>query len=420
LKQVSAEDHAREPAGVRVGINCLRIYPGYKGGVNSFTFGLLDGFSRVGERHEFSLFVTPWNRELFEVYGRVANFDIVEIDESDHSLLRAVHDRIPLRIRRRLPRGAPGIYGSQYAELMERAADVFYVPYVPPPRLFPFPDAPTVYSIHDLQHVHYPEFFTAEELVEREAAFTRCVAHATVVQASSRSMCRDFCDHFPKLDESNVEVIPEGVDVELFSSENGVAVRAKYRLPETFAFTPAQLWPHKNHLTTLRALARLKERGTVVPLVLTGAEYDGAKGVFDFIDRHGLGGQVSYLRVVPWEDIVALHQQASLLVTASLFESSSLPILEAAAAGTPIVASRIAAHKEMAERLEMRLFEPLDDAELADVLAEAWLDEQTNAAQVAANREGVRGYSWESAATRYLRLFERLETRDSLLVGGRS
>lgn len=405
---------------MRVGINCLRIYPGYKGGVNSFTFGLLEGFRRVGTQHEFKLFVTPWNRELFDVYETAPNFAIVEIDEAEHGLLRAIHKRLPLRVRRHLPLKAPGVYSSRHANVMERSADVFYLPYVPPPRLFPFPDSPTVYSIHDIQHVHYPEFFTAEELVERQAAFERCVAHAAVIQASSRYMRQDFCNHFPELNESDVEVIPEGVDIELFSCESDVDVKAKYRLPEAFAFTPAQLWPHKNHLTVLRALVRLKERGIVVPLVLTGAEYGAAQGIYDFIDRHALEEQVSYLGVVPWEDVVALHQHAHLLVTASLFESSSLPILEAAAAGAPIVASRIPAHEEMAEHLEMRLFKPTDDTELADVLGKAWTDEQTNETHVAANRAGVQRYSWENAALMYLRLFEGLQSRESLLVGGRA
>jgi glycosyltransferase involved in cell wall biosynthesis len=406
---------------VRVGINCLRIYPTYKGGTNSFTFGLLDGFARVGAPHEFTIFVTPWNREIFEKYEAVPQFRVVEIDESDHSFLRAIHRRLPLQLKRRLPLDAPSVLNSRHADLLAREADVIYVPYVPPPRLFPFPDVPTVYSIHDIQQVHYPEFFTPEELVEREAAFTKCVEHAAVIQASSRYMARDFCDHFPKLNESNVEVIPEGVDVDLFSRRLPDSdVVARYELPADFLFTPAQLWPHKNHLTILGALKRLKDRGLVVPWVLTGAEYSAADGIFDFIRANALEEQVFYLGVVPLDDLIALFQRARFLVTASLYESSSIPILEAAAAGTPIIAGRIPPHEEMAEHLEMRLFTPTDDAELASVVEDAWDDEGTSESQVAANRVGVQRYSWDNAALMYLELFERLGSRESVLAGERS
>jgi glycosyltransferase involved in cell wall biosynthesis len=403
---------------VRVGINCLRTYPSYNGGTTSFTFGLLNAFARVGAPHQFKIFVTPWNRELFERYETVRHFQVIEIDEPKHRWLRAFDRCLPLQLKQRLPTAVPnGVLNVRYA-VLEREADVMYVPYTPPPRLFPFPDIPTVYSIHDIQQVHYPQFFTPEELVERDAAFTKCVEHAAVIQASSRYMRDDFCEHFAKLDQSNVEVIPEGVDVDLFSRpqpDNDVV--ARYKLPASFLFTPAQLWHHKNHITTLKALKRLKDRGVVLPLVLTGAKYNASEGIFDFIAGNGLQNQVSYLGVVPFEDLIALYHRARFLVTASLYESSSLPILEAAAAGTPIIAGSIPPHEEMAEHLQMRLFVPTDDLELAGVLEEAWVDEVTSYSQVAANRVGVQRYSWDNAAVMYRELFERVGSTRTPLVG---
>jgi glycosyltransferase involved in cell wall biosynthesis len=156
-----------------------------------------------------------------------------------------------------------------------------------------------------------------------------------------------------------------------------------------------------------------------LPWVLTGAEYNAAEGIFEFVREHGLDDQFFYLGVVPFEDIVALHHRARFLVTASLYESSSLPVLEAAAAGTPIVAGCIPPHEEMAEHLEMRQFPPTDDAELARVLEEAWVDEETSRAEVAANHEGIQRYSWDNAVLLYLQLFERLQARESVLAGAR-
>jgi glycosyltransferase involved in cell wall biosynthesis len=397
----------------------MRIYPAYKGGTNSFTLGLLDGFARVGGEHEFTIFVTPWNREMFERFEGVPNFGLVEIDESERRFLRRLHRFLPLAVKNRLPVEAPNrVLNSRVADQLAHAVDVMYLPYVPPPRLFPFPDVPTVYSIHDIQQVHFPEFFTPEEHVEREASFAKCVDHATVIQASSRYMAQDFCDHFPKLDESNVEVIPEGVDIELFARDDQEDdVTERYGLPDSFLFTPAQLWHHKNHITTLKALKQLRDGGLSLPWVLTGAEYSAAEGIFEFVRENGLEDQIFYLGVVPFEDVIALHHRARFLVTASLYESSSLPVLEAAASGTPIVAGRIPPHEEMAEHLEMRLFAPTDDEELAAVLEEAWADEETSRAQAEANRDGVQRYSWDNAALMYVQLFERLQARESVLAG---
>jgi glycosyltransferase involved in cell wall biosynthesis len=380
------------------------------GGTNSFTFGLLDGLTRVETKHELTIFVAPWNRTMFEHYEE-AGFTLVEISDTAPPWVTAARRRLPAQLRSRLPPDRPfPRLRKQQASVVPGVVDVLYVPYVPPADLFPFPDVPTVFSVHDIQQVHYPQFFTAEEIRVREVAFGLTVAHATVVQASSRAMAREFCDHFGKLDESNVAVIPEGVDIALFSEESpDDTVTAKYELPESFLFTPAQLWPHKNHLTILKALKRLKDRGCVIPWVITGGEYNAAADIFDFVRANGLEEQVHYLGLVPLEDLIAVFHRARFLVTASLYESSSLPILEAAAAGTPIIAGRIPPHEEMAEHLEMRLFPPTDDSELADVLEEAWTaGEEVTQAQVAANRAGVERYSWDNAARMYIQLFERI------------
>jgi glycosyltransferase involved in cell wall biosynthesis len=89
----------------------------------------------------------------------------------------------------------------------------------------------------------------------------------------------------------------------------------------------------------------------------------------------------------------------------SLHESNSLPILEAAAAGTPIIASRIPPNEELAHVLDLNLFDPLDSEQLERVLLPLWEDGFAATSQAIKNRERIRLYSWENAAEQYLRLF---------------
>jgi len=104
----------------------------------------------------------------------------------------------------------------------------------------------------------------------------------------------------------------------------------------------------------------------------------------------------------------ALYQRAAFLVTAVLYESSSLPILEAAAAGTPIIASRTPPNEELSRLLQLNLFDPLDTDQLAQLIFELWGDEKTVSAQAAYNRERIAFYSWDNAARKYLHFFERI------------
>src|SRR5262245_24306538 len=222
---------------MRIGINCLRISPTYRGGVNSFTFGLLDGFAEVGAEHDFVVFATPHNRSIFERYRRCANFRLVEVAETSRPALRQGYNRLPWQLRFRLPSGLVNkALSGQYADMLDREADVHYAPYCPP-AVFPYPSKPSVYSIHDLQHIHYPEFFTSEQLRDRAVIFAQCIEHASFIQASSAHMRRDFLEHFPALTEDRIAVIPEGVDIPTFARPRPHAeVKSRYGLPEGFLF----------------------------------------------------------------------------------------------------------------------------------------------------------------------------------------
>src|SRR5262249_36419380 len=138
---------------VRIGLNGLNLSPTYKGGVNSFAFGLFDAFAQLGKRHTFVLFTRPSNGELFEKYREIPNFKLIEIGMSGRGW--SFCNRLPWRIRYRLPSDIlNAIISKPCADIISRNVDVHFVPYCPP-QIFPLPTTPTVYSIHDIQHVHF-------------------------------------------------------------------------------------------------------------------------------------------------------------------------------------------------------------------------------------------------------------------------
>jgi glycosyltransferase involved in cell wall biosynthesis len=394
---------------MRIGINGLAIAWDYKGGVNSFTFGLLDAFARVGSSHDFTIFACDENMDLFDKYSDEPSFRLVELNQTNHRYARYCFHRLPWQLRYRLPGGILNrIVNAPDAAIIAKEVDVHFVPFCPP-FLFPFSSKPTIYSLHDIQHEHFPQFFSSEELRGRRRSFRQCVAHAAMVQASSRYMRRVFLEHFPVLDETKVVVIREGVDIESFRRPRPTGeVLKKYGLPDSFLLYPAQLWHHKNHVTILRALKRLRAREITIPLVLTGARYTASQGIFDFIRDAALDPQVFHLGLIPFNDLVALYQGSRFVIMASLHESSSLPILEAAAAGTAIIASRTPPIEEMAEHLEMQLFAPTDDHELAELLAAAWNNDSLRRRRIEVNNGKISQFSWDNSARQYIQVFESM------------
>ena len=110
-------------------------------------------------------------------------------------------------------------------------------------------------------------------------------------------------------------------------------------LPARFIFYPANLWKHKNHDVLLRALRLLRvERGRRVDLVLTGVGQDDGYPLEAMVKSHGVSDQVHSLGYLAVEELAHLYQRADMLVFPALFEGFGIPLVEAMAAGCPVVA----------------------------------------------------------------------------------
>jgi glycosyltransferase involved in cell wall biosynthesis len=390
---------------MRIGIECLRADPDYVGGLNTYILGLLDGFAAAGGGHCFQLYVTGSNRKLFERYEALPNFELVTFDGRWFRLRQKIC-RAALLGPPELYRRTSGRLFRSVREIMEAGSDLIYTPTV---SLLCFDyRKPTLLSIHDIQHLHYPEFFSWPQRLSRKITYGLSTRRAVSFQASSEFIRQDMLEHFPEISPEQITVIPEGVKLKDFSAPCDGHALEQYQLPERFLFLPAQLWPHKNHITVLQALLRIEQlHGVEIPLVMTGAKYSAAPAILGFVAEQRMR-HVRYLGKVPFPDLVALYQRAALVISPSLYESNSLPVLEAAAAGTAVIASKIPPNEELARTLHLKLFAPLAVEELAALIFLLWRDEAACRAQAAHNGSQIARFSWENAAREYLSVMERM------------
>jgi glycosyltransferase involved in cell wall biosynthesis len=391
---------------MQLGINCLDVNPSFVGGVTTYTAGLLEGFAKVGNGTRFNIFATESNKSFFDPFRDRPQFEVV-----------VIADGLPLKTK--ISRAALLSYSrgafktindfvfKKIRDVMDAGSDVLYTP---SPVLRCFNNRkPTVLTMHDIQHLHHPEFFSWARRLSRNITYGLSARHASYLQANSEYTKEDFLTHFPELFPEQIEVIPVGVNVEKFAAPGAAAdIVNRYDLPEKFLLYPAQLWPHKNHITILRALKQIENKnGVKVPLVLTGGEFAAASKVLGFISEQSME-YVRHLGKIPGQDLIGLYHKSAFVLAAGLYESSSAPMLEAAAAGAPIIASRIPPFEELGRVLQLNLFDPLDVDGLARLIVDLWNDEEMAATQAAINRKQVACYSFENTAAKYMRLFERI------------
>ena len=318
--------------------------------------------------------------------------------------LAAVHG-VLARSRRLAGRGDD----ATLVEMIRRArVDLWFCPFSDlRPRV---PGVPAVITVYDLQHESYPEFFAAAELRHRQRYLPASCAAADHVIAVSGFTRRSVIDRFG-LNPERVTTIwaAAGRDVDWAGGAARVGeVRERYRLPERYAFYPANPWPHKNHGRLLEALALCRARGLRdFGLVLTGEAATAPWRLEALVEDLGLREVVRTLGYVPREDLPALYAGAVCLVHPSLFEGFGIPLVEAMHVGCPILAANATGLLEVAGNAAL-FFDPRDPEAIARAL-EAVAGDAVRAAELA-RLARVRSslFSAPTMARRTLDLFERV------------
>ena len=197
---------------------------------------------------------------------------------------------------------------------------------------------PSVVVIHDASVFLVPEYHTLRRRVARSALVPTVARRARAVVTVSETARSELVAAL-RLPPEKVHVVygaaPQGFGV-VRDKQILASARRKYRLPPRFVLSVGTLEPRKNILRLVRAHQRAQRLGVEHALVLVGPrgwhtrDLDRALATSDSL--HLLG-------YVPTEDLPALYSLASAFAYPSLYEGFGLPVVEAMACGTPVVAA---------------------------------------------------------------------------------
>lgn len=231
-------------------------------------------------------------------------------------------------------------------------------------------DLPSIYQPWDLQHLHYPQFFSKTDFDLRERYYRTFCDRASYVCVQAEWTKQDVIKHYG-LPASKAVVIPWGSVFDAYKTPSAEAIRAtveKYHLPKHFFFYPAATWPHKNHEVILRSLHILKsERGTAPHVYFTGSSKEYRATLDKLVIDLGISEQVHFLGFLTPEELQAVFSAATAMVFASKFEGFGLPILEAFHARLPVISSNATTLPEVAGDAAL-YFDPDSPAELASLM----------------------------------------------------
>ncbi|HEX4796124.1 MAG TPA: glycosyltransferase family 1 protein [Humisphaera sp.] len=344
---------------IAIDTNC--ILPGRVGGIENYTLGLIEALKRGDSPGSRLVLITrPENHELFAGYAD----DMTMV----HCIDRPTHDGLPVGnwadLLARDPvagRTAMEAFALQKSELLRRhGVELVHFPgnTINPLEL----KLPTVLNLHDLQHRHFPQYFSPQEIENRERWWAASAHRADALIAASNYV-RDDLQAQLGIDRSKIFVTPDVFQSDFLREPHQVeldALRIRLSLPAKFFIYPAAIWPHKNHHRLIRAFIAANIPGS--ELILTGGG-ERAADLAKLIDGMGARHRIKMLGRVSTQDLIGLYHMATALIFPSEHEAWSIPIMEAMACGCPVASSNVTSLPEEIGDAGL-LFSPDDTMEM--------------------------------------------------------
>jgi alpha-1,3-rhamnosyl/mannosyltransferase len=211
------------------------------------------------------------------------------------------------------------------------------------------------------------------------------------------------------LPREQVWIVPHGIPPPSIGPgrEVDLAQIEAFGVRPPFFVYPAITYPHKNHLTLVRAFAGVVEAHPEASLVLTGGEAQTEHELRETISELGLEDSVHRTGRIPWGDLAALLRQAHGLGFPSRFEGFGAPVIEAMARGCPVVAADATALPEVVADAGV-LVDPDDQDAWTTELLRLLDDEGHHAALVTAGRARAAQFSAVASAEALLKAYREV------------
>ncbi len=358
-----------------------------KGGISQYAYGLLKSLIRLDQKNQYYLF--GYTKSGFEWDNFRGNVQEIVL-------------RLPQR------HGGRAFWEMALVPFAARRwnLDVWFSPVFFVPK---FIRIPRVVAIHDLIFMNFydPESRYSRDL---QAKVAYAIKHAAKIVVTSHYTMEDLCKAFP-LDRGKVAVIHLAADERFHPIEKSLvpAVLKRYGIDFPYLLFVGEISQRKNLSHLLKALRLLKQddRLSGRKLVVVGKRTTDTDQILHEVLGLKLSEDVFFTGYVADEDLPFIYNGADVFVFPSLYEGFGIPPLEAMQCGTPVVASNATSIPEVVGEGAL-LFDPNDPADMAERIDEVVNGKVDVGALRARAKHQVEKFTWVSAASRTMDIFDAL------------
>ncbi len=294
------------------------------------------------------------------------------------------------------------------------------------PRLLHSPDfitprvvgARRVVTVHDLNFVNHPEQLTPDSLRYYRQLESSLHSADRIIAVSSYTSGQ--LENVLHIDPSRIDVIPNGVELsERERSQNDGAVKSitavgdmcarDIALDRPIVLMVGTIEPRKRHVLLLRALDVMRRESSLndVMLVIAGQRGWMCDEIVCEIETASIGGDVIWLDDLRDDQLTSLYRAATVVAVPSLDEGFGLPVLEAMAAGAPVVAANRGALPEVAGDAAV-LIDSDEPEDWATAIGSLVIDRQRRDELARVGIQRARQFTWEQTARSTASLYREL------------
>lgn len=325
------------------------------GGAYSFFEKLLHDLKSVETEHEFIIFhragKPEFNNGILNSFTWVPIRSFTLFDRIIRKMLRIVNH---IRILFNLPSPLDLTLQKYPVDLM-----------VYPPGIQPAEKIPFIMLVWDVGHRLFP-YLPEEQLHHAyvEYIFIPFLPKAFRIIIGNEAGKQQLLRFYP-IQPEIIRTIPLPV-YDLPDTEPAES-RSDFPLPERpFVFYPAQFWPHKNHITLIKAIHILRQRNHLkIDVVLTGSDKGNRENVIRQIADHDLKDQFHLPGIVSRATMRLLYTKTLALTYTSILGPDNMPPLEAMNLKCPVICARYDGANEQLGNAAL-FFEPFDAEKLAN------------------------------------------------------
>lgn len=365
---------------MRVGIPILNYMPGQVGGTEAYILGLLGSFNGRDGPEAVTVIANRFGVPALKgLTGKAVRLVEAEKYRTGHSNLRRY---LAMELGRR---------SRKLVDTIPPDVEVLHFPLtVPVPTIS---DRPTVVTLHDVQHLDLPHFFSSPERRFRRWAYDNSARNADLIVTDSSFSANRIAATLD-IDPQRIRVSPFGIDHTVFSEDSYTKLPDNF--PTRFIYYPAASWPHKNHERLVSALRSVGDPD--LWLVLSGTrgnsriDLSSSERVLDL-------GQVSR------STVASLYRHAEATVYPSLYEGLGLPPVEAMACGCPVAASDIPAIRETSGDAAL-LFDPHNEEDIANAIGRVTGDRILRDKLRSAGLARAQDFTWQACSDFHVKVYE--------------